>query len=653
MLLGRLDYNSLPFYSMVAFAGAAFTVLAGLAVVFALTYFRLWGWLWRNCLTSVDHKMLGVMYIVLAIVMLARGFIDGFMMRLQQLLSVSGHGYLAGDHFQQIFSSHGTIMIIFMAMPFMTGLINFAMPLQIGSRDVAFPFLNAVSFWLTTAGAGLVLISLVIGKFSAAGWSGYPPFSGVARSPDSGVDYWIWALLISGVGTTLSGINFIVTILRRRAPGMTLMMMPIFVWTTLCTSVIIVLAFPPLTVALALLELDRLFGMHFFTAEAGGNYMNFANIFWMWGHPEVYIVVLPAFGVFSEVTATFARKKLYGYGAMVAATVLITVVSMLVWLHHFFTMGSSANVNAAFGIATMIIGIPTGVKVYHWIFTMYRGRVEMHSTIYWTIGFIVLFVLGGATGVIHAIVPVDFNFHNTTFLVAHFHNMLIPGVLFGYVAGLVFWFPKAFGFRLDERWGKRVFWGWALGFVCAFMPLYVLGMKGMPRRIAEVYDPAFAPYLIVAMIGACLIAFGIFSIIMQLIVSTRHRDALRDATGDPWDGRTLEWSTSSPPPEFNFARLPIVEGRDPFAAAKRSGKGLRYAPASPIEAPNSTPDGFFIGIAAFLFGFGMVWHMWWLAVLAMLAVVAVVIRRSFVDIDEHAIPQSDVERILADARSKS
>lgn len=648
-MLGRLNYDALPFYSPVAFGGAAVTVLAGLLVIGILFYFRLWAALWRNCLTTVDHKMLGIMYIVVALVMLVRGFADAIMMRSQQYLSVYGHGYLEGDHFQQVFSAHGTIMILFMAMPFMSGLINFAMPLQIGARDVSFPFLNALSFWLNVAGAGLVLISLVLGKFSAAGWSGYPPFSGIERSPDTGVDYWIWAVLISGVGTTLTGINFIVTILRRRTPGMTLMRMPIFTWTALCAAIIILIAFPPLTVALALLEIDRVFATHFFTATAGGNYMNFANLFWMWGHPEVYIVVLPAFGVFSEVTATFSGKRLYGYKAMVAATALITVISMMVWLHHFFTMGSSANVNAVFGIATMIIGVPTGIKVLHWLFTMYRGDVRMHSTMYWTIGFMILFVIGGATGVIHAMVPVDFNLHNTTFLVAHFHNMLIPGVLFGYVAGYVYWFPKAIGFRLDERWGKRSFWGWAIGFTLAFTPLYVLGMMGMPRRVGEIYDAGFGPLLLVALIGAFCVLFGIVALVTQLIVSVRDREALRDRTGDPWNGRTLEWSISSPPPEFNFARLPIVTEIDAYGEAKRRGRTLDYAPAEPIEMPNRTPDAFIIGVSAFLLGFGMTWHMWWLAILSFAVIVAVVIRRSFIDHDEHEIPVNQAERALSDA----
>ncbi len=648
-MFGRLDYSALPFYSMVAFGGAAFTVLMALLIVGAITYFKLWGWLWKNYLTTVDHKRIGIMYIVVALVMLVRGFCDAIMMRAQQMMSVhGGHGYLQGDHFQQVFSSHGTIMIFFVAMPFMMGLVNYVLPLQLGARDVAFPRLNAISFWLTVAGAGLMLISLVLGKFSTAGWTGYPPLSGIKASPGVGVDYWLWAVWLSGWGTTMSAINFLVTILRHRAPGMTLMRMPIFVWTILCASIMIVMAFPPLTVVTSLLMLDRLFGMHFFTAELGGNFMNFANLIWMWGHPEVYILVLPAFGVFSEVAACFCRKRVFGYKSMVYATGIITLFSMLVWLHHFFTMGSSATVNAVFGIATMIIGIPTGLKIFNWMFTLYKGRVEFEVPMLWLLGFIVLFVIGGATGVMHAIVPIDYNLHNTTFLVAHFHNMIIPGVLFGYLAGYYYWFPKAMGFRLDPRWGRLSFFGWFIGFILAFMPLYALGMMGMPRRTADVQDPGFALLLNVAFVGACCIGFGIVAIVVQLIVSIRNRHKLRDATGDPWDGRTLEWSVPSPPPVFNFARIPIVEAADALAYAKQHG-GLKYEPAGPIDVPDPTPAGLFIGVLAFLVGFGVVWYMWWLAILAAIGILAVVVKLSWVDDDERPLPPDQVRAIMRKA----
>jgi cytochrome o ubiquinol oxidase subunit I len=641
-MLGRLNYDALPFYSPIALGGAAVTVFAGVAIVAIVTWFRLWKPLWRDWLTTVDHKKIGIMYVVVALVMLLRGFADGIMMRFHQAVAINAPGFLEGDHFQQVFSAHGTIMIFFMAMPFFTGLANFIVPLQIGARDVSFPFMNALSFWLTLAGAGLVLISLVLGKFSAAGWTGYPPFSLADRNDGVGVDYWIWALFISGFGTTLSGINFIVTILRRRAPGMKMMEMPVFTWTTLCSSIIILAAFPALTVALALLGSDRLLGTHFFTPDFGGNFMNFANIFWMWGHPEVYILVLPAFGIFSEVVTTFSSKKLFGYRTLVYATMVITVISTLVWAHHFFTMGASARLNAVFGIATMIIGIPTGVKIFNWLFTMYRGRIRLHSTIYWTVGFMVLFVIGGMTGVLLAIPPVDYNLHNTTFLIAHFHNMLIPGVLFGFVAGYQYWFPKAFGFSLNERWGKLSFMGWFLGFILTFVPLYVLGLMGLPRRSSLLFDEDFRALLYISATGAVSILFGIAALAIQLVVSIRDREKLRDRTGDPWDGRTLEWSVPSPAPVYNFARVPEVHGLDTFAAAKARGLSLYSGPYQAIEMPRNTMAGLVIGAGAFLLGFGMVFWMWWMAALGFASIFAAVLSRSFEDHAEYEVDAAEI-----------
>jgi cytochrome o ubiquinol oxidase subunit I len=480
-MLGKLTLEALPLYSLVAASGALVTILGGVAAFILITWLKAWRYLWTEWLTSVDHKRIGVMYIILAMIMLMRGFVDAIMMRAQQAIAMDSGGYLPPEHFDQIFSSHGTIMIFFMAMPFLTGLINIVVPLQIGSRDVAFPFLNSVSFWLTSAGAGLVLISLVIGKFSTAGWTGYPPYSELEFSPGVGVDYWIWAILISGIGTTLTGINFVVTILKRRAPGMLLMRMTPFTWTALCSSILMAFAFPALTVVCAMLALDRTLGMHFFTNANGGNMMNYPNLFWIWGHPEVYILVLPAFGVFSEVVSTFSRKRLFGYTSLVYATAAIAILSFTVWLHHFFTMGASANVNAFFGAATMIIAVPTGVKVFNWLLTMYRGRIRFHPSMVWTLGFIVTFVIGGMTGVLLAMPPADYLMHNTTFLVAHFHNMLIPGALFGYFAGFMYWFPKVFGFALDEKWGMRSVWCWLVGFYLAFPD------RGLRRSVP---DPA-------------------------------------------------------------------------------------------------------------------------------------------------------------------
>lgn len=645
-MLGRLTIDALPFYSWIATSGAGVVVLGVLTVIALVTWLKAWRYLWTDWLTSVDHKRIGIMYLVLAIVMLVRGFIDAIMMRAQQAVAMGNEGYLPPEHFEQIFSSHGTIMIFFMAMPFVSGLINIVVPQQIGARDVAFPFLNSVSLWFTVAGAGLVMISLVIGKFSKAGWTGYPPYSGIEYSPGVGVDYWIWALLISGIGSTLTGINFIVTILKHRAPGMRLMRMPLFTWTALVTTLLMAFAFPALTVVLMMLELDRLFGMHFFTNGAGGNMMNFPNILWIWGHPEVYILILPAFGVYSEVVATFSRKRLFGYASLVYATAAIGVLSFSVWLHHFFTMGAGANVNAFFGLMTMIIAVPTGVKIFDWLLTMYKGKIRFPTSMLFTIGFIVTFVIGGLTGVLLALPPADYLMHNSTFLVAHFHNMLIPGALFGYLAGMNYWFPKAFGFELDERWGKRSFWFWIIGFYLAFMPLYVLGFMGMSRRMEHYNVADWQPYLIVASIGAVFVLVGIICIIVQLVVSFKNRAATKDITGDPWDGRTLEWSTSSPPAPYNFAVIPKVESVDAFTYMKKHGTAYqRPAVYEAIHMPNSTGLGVFIGALGFVFGFAMTWYIFWLAILSFIGMVVCVIIHACDDEYGHMIPAAEVEAI--------
>jgi len=627
-MLGRLTIDALPFYSAIAFGGAMVIVLGAVTSLAVITWFGWWRILWMQWLTSVDHKKIGIMYVVLALIMLLRGFVDAAMMRAQQAIAVNSDGYLPPGHFDQIFSSHGTIMIFFVAMPFLTGLINIIVPQQIGARDVAFPFLNSVSLWLTASAAGLVMISLVIGKFSTAGWTGYPPYSGIAYNPGVGVDYWLWTVIISGVGTTLSGINFIVTILKCRAPGMRLMLMPLFTWTALCTSILMVFAFPALTVAGSLLALDRYLGMHFFTNDAGGNMMNYVNLLWMWGHPEVYILILPAFGIYSEVVATFSSKRLFGYVSLVYATMAIAILSFTVWLHHFFTMGSSANVNTFFGITTMIIAVPTGVKIFDWLLTMYRGRIRMSVPMLFTMGFIVTFVIGGMTGVLLSVPPVDYLMHNTTFLVAHFHNMLIPGALFGYFAGYNYWFPKAMGFKLDETWGRRSFWAWIVGFYLAFMPLYLLGFLGMPRRMEHYDFPGWQPWLIIAALGACFVALGLACQVMQLVVSFRNRRALA-AGPDPWDGRTLEWATASPPAPYNFAIVPNVTMLDAFWEMKKAGLPTAPSAYPEILLPRNSFAGIAIGAFSFVFGFAMVWYVWWLAGAALLAIAAVIVARVF------------------------
>lgn len=653
-MFGKLTLEAIPFHVPIVMVTITAIILMGTGLLAGITYFRKWGYLWTEWLTSVDHKKIGVMYIIVALVMMLRGFADAIMMRSQLALAHGGsEGYLPPEHYDQIFTAHGVIMIFFMAMPFMTGLMNIAVPLQIGARDVAFPFLNSLSFWLFVVGAVLINLSLGVGEFAKTGWVAYPPLSGIAMSPDVGMDYYIWALQISGVGTLLTGVNFLVTILKMRTPGMTLFKMPVFTWTCLCTAVIIAASFPILTGTLAMLTLDRYLDFHFFTNELGGNPMMYVNLIWAWGHPEVYILILPAFGVFSEVTSTFSKKSLFGYVSMVWATIAITVLSFVVWLHHFFTMGSGGNVNAFFGIMTCVIAIPTGVKIFTWLFTMFRGRIQFTAPILWTLGFIITFSIGGMTGVLLAVPGADFVLHNSLFLIAHFHNVIIGGVVFGYLAGFAYWFPKVFGFKLNDRLGKNAFWCWLIGFYLAFMPLYVLGFMGMTRRLNHYDNPAWTPWLVAAFFGAVIILFGIIFQVAQLVVSIRDREKNRDVTGDPWDGRTLEWSTSSPPPFYNFAHLPKGDEIDAFWVAKEQGLN-RQAPKKyvDIHMPRNTAVGMYLGLGSFLLGFALIWHIWWLAGLALVGSIVTFIVRSNDDDIDYYVPAAEVERIET-ARLKS
>ena len=648
LIFGRLTLESIPYHEPILIVTFAMVALGGLAVLGFITYKKAWGYLWSEWFTSIDHKKIGIMYIVLALVMLLRGFADAIMMRIQQAWAVGdAAGYLPPHHYDQIFTAHGVIMIFFVAMPLITGIMNYVVPLQIGARDVAFPFLNNFSFWMTTSGAVLVMTSLFVGEFAQTGWLAYPPVSGIIKSPGVGVDYYIWALQIAGVGTLLSGVNLLVTIVKMRAPGMTLMRMPVFSWTALCTNVLIVAAFPVLTAVLAMLALDRYLGTAFFTSDLGGNVMMYINLIWIWGHPEVYILVLPAFGVFSEIVATFSRKRLFGYASMVYATVVITVLSYMVWLHHFFTMGSGPTVNSFFGITTMIISIPTGAKVFNWLFTMYRGRIEMEVPMLWTLGFIITFVIGGMTGVLLAVPPADFVLHNSLFLVAHFHNVIIGGVLFGMFAGITYWYPKAFGYKLDPFWGKMSFWFWTIGFYFAFMPLYVLGLMGVTRRMNHFDDPSVQIWFIIAAFGAFLIAIGIASFIIQLVVSYRRRDELRDETGDPWHGRTLEWSTSSPPPYYNFAFTPRVHEMDAWWQMKAHGYKRPEEGFLPIHMPKNTGAGIILAGIATVLGFALIWHMWLLVGVSFFALLAVTIGHTFNYDRDYHIPAEEVAGIEA------
>jgi cytochrome o ubiquinol oxidase subunit I len=654
-MLGKLSWAAIPLDQPIPMIASG---VVGLVIIGVLAWVALKGWLpylWREWITSVDHKHIGIMYILLAAVMLLRGFSDAIMMRSQQALAFQSPGYLPPEHYNQIFTAHGTLMIFFVAMPFVIGLMNLVVPLQLGVRDVAFPTLNSVGFWLTATGALLVNVSLVVGEFSRTGWLPYPPLSELIYSPGVGVDYYLWSIEISGVGTLVAAINLVTTVLKLHAPGMTYTRMPMFCWTTLATSLLIVAAFPILTATLAMLVLDRYLGFHFFTNDGGGNQMMFVNLIWAFGHPEVYILVLPAFGVFSEVVSTFSGKPLFGYRSMVVATMAICILSYTVWLHHFFTMGAGADVNAIFGIASMIIAVPTGVKIFNWLFTMYGGRVVYSTPILWSIGFMVTFVIGGMTGVLLAVPPADFVLHESLFQVAHFHNVIIGGVLFGAFAGYTYWFPKAFGFRLHEGLGKAAFWCWITGFYVAFMPLYVVGLMGMTRRMQHYDVPAWHPWLLIAAGGAAIILLGIGLQIAQLVVSIRRREQLRDETGDPWNGRSLEWATPSPPPAFNFAVLPNVQAAEAYWGMKQHVLKQARLDAEPayadIEMPRNSPTGFVCAFFATLMGFALIWHIWWMVGLAALGAYATFVVFAWRDVDEYIVPAETVARIDRTNRS--
>jgi cytochrome o ubiquinol oxidase subunit I len=653
-ILGRLSLDSLPLHDPILVGTFIVVVLGGIAVVGAVTYFKLWGWLWREWFTSVDHKKIGIMYIILGIIMLVRGFADALMMRAQQAIAFAGNeGYLPPHHFDQVFTAHGTIMIFFVAIPLVVGIVNFVMPLQIGARDVAFPFLNNLSFWLTVAGALLVMASLFIGEFSTAGWLNYVPVANIQNSPGTGPDYYLWALQIAGVGTTLSAINMVATIIKMRAPGMTMMKLPVFTWTALVSNVLVVSIFPVLTATFAMLQLDRYAGTNFFTNDLGGNPMMYWNLVWVFGHPEVYVLILPAFGIFSEITSTFCGKRLFGYSSMVYATVVIGILSWLVWLHHFFTMGSGASVNSFFGIATMVIAIPTGAKIFNWLFTMYRGRIRFEVPMMWTVAFILTFVIGGMTGVLLAVPPADFVLHNTLFLVAHFHNVIIGGVVFGLLAGISFWWPKAFGFKFDPFWGKVSFWGWVIGFWVAWAPIYIVGLMGVTRRLQHIDDATLQPWFVFAAVGALIIAIGIAGFVIGIAVSIRDRERLR-VDGDPWGGRTLEWSTASPPPPYNFAFTPVVHDLDAWYDMKQRGIEQPKSGFKPIHMPKNTGTGVILSGIALVLGFAMVWYIWWLAALSFFALIAVSIGHTFNYRRDYHIEPGEVariERALAPARA--
>jgi len=653
-MFGKLTLDAIPWDQPIPLISGAMVVVLLLGLLAWISFKGYMPYLWREWITSVDHKRIGVMYALLGLVMLLRGFVDAVMMRTHQAVAFHAPGYLPPHHYDQIFSAHGTIMIFFAAMPIIIGLMNFVTPLQLGVRDVAFPTLNSTGFWLTASGALLVNISLVVGEFSQAGWLPYPPLSELPYSPGVGVDYYLWALLISGAGTLMTGINFVTTILKMRAPGMTYMRMSMFCWTTLASNMLIVAAFPILTATLIMLALDRYLGFHFFTNDGGGNMAMFLNLIWAWGHPEVYILVLPSFGIFSEIISTFSGKPLFGYRSMVIATLGICVISFIVWLHHFFTMGAGSNVNAVFGIATSVIAVVTGVKIFNWLFTMYGGRIRYQTPMLWSLGFLVTFVIGGMTGVLLAVPPADFALHNTVFVIAHFHNVIIGGVVFALYAGITFWFPKAFGFKLNETWGKAVFWFTIIGFYVTFMPLYVAGLLGMTRRLQHYEVAEWRPWVVAATFGVAISGIAMICQFIQLYVSIRDREALRDKTGDLWNGRALEWATSSPPPVFNFAFLPEVKSEEPYWEMKqrsmRTGHLADIGAYQPIEMPRNSATGFITAFFATMAGFSLIWHIWWMVVVSIVAAYAGFVWFAWRDKDEYTVPASEVEKLDQERR---
>lgn len=642
-LFGRLTWQD--FIHEPIMMGAGIGMMVGLlGVIIALTVFKKWKWLWKDWLTALDPKKIGIMYAIVSGIMLLRGAADALLMRAQQATNNNlPVELLNSDHFQQIFSAHGSIMIFFVGMGLIAAMFNLIVPQQIGARDVAFPFLNSVSFWLFVAGMVLINAPMIVGEFSNAGWLAYPPLSTLEYNPGTGVDYWIWSLQVAGIGSLLTGVNFFVTILRMRAKGMKLMQMPIFVWSVLGSTLLIMAAFPILTVTLGLLSLDRLIDTNFFTSFNGGNPMLYVNLIWAWGHPEVYILVLPAFGIFSEIVATFSGKKLFGYTSMVWALMAITLFSFTVWLHHFFTMGAGAAVNTFFGVMTMIIAIPTGVKVFNWIFTMYRGRVRFTTPMLWFMGFVMTFTIGGLTGVMLSVPAADFQFHNSLFLVAHFHNMIIGGVVFGAFAGLTYWWPKFTGFKLNETLGKFAFWFWQTGFIVAFGPLYILGFMGAVRRLDH-YDASLGwdGLFAVAGVGVLLIAAGVFFQILQITVSIIKRKQYRVGP-DPWNGRTLEWATHTPTPEYNFAVIPTVTSRDAFWEMKKHPKHNKPI-YKDIWVPKHSGLGPVIGLFSVGLGIGAVWHIWWMFWLSLAVIIVVLIIRLTNDDTDRRIPAEEVAK---------
>lgn len=644
--MGYFDRFAIPHPSPAIYASMVAIGLTVIAILIGLTYFKKWGYLWREWLTTVDHKRIGIMYIIAALLMLFRGGVDALMMRAQT--AVPDNKLLDAQHYNEVFTTHGVVMIIFMAMPFIYALMNFVVPLQIGARDVAFPRLNALSFWLFFMGAMLFNISFVVGGSPDAGWTSYFPLAGNDFSQSVGTNYYLMSIQIAGIGTLISGINFIATIFKMRAPGMKLMKMPMFTWTALITNAIVVFAFPVLTVTLLLGTMDRLFGTHIFSMTNGGMDMLWANLFWVWGHPEVYILILPAFGIYSEVVSTFSQRNLYGYKSMVASIVIISFFSFLVWTHHFFTMGQGPLTNSIFSITTMAIAIPTGIKIFNWLLTMRKGKIKFTVPMLYAVGFIPIFTIGGVTGVMLGMASADYQYHNTMFLVAHFHYTIIPGVVFAMLAGLTYWWPKMFGFMLNERIGKWAFWFIMVGFNVTFFPMFFTGLDGQARRMYTYSEASgFGLLNMISFVGAVGLAIGFALIVYNVYYSTRHSS--RNIGSDPWNARTLEWATQTPVQSYNFARTPQVDSIEAFWDHKKKGKPIFKGEIDKIHMPNNSGVPFIMSCIFFVWGFSFVFSMWIPAIITTIAIFAFMAHRSFEKDDGHYISVKEIEATEKDS----
>lgn len=588
-------------------------------------------------LTTVDHKKIGILYLIAGGFFFLVGGLEAILIRIQ--LAYPDQQIFIGDSFNQLTTMHGTTMIFFAAMPIIFAFMNAIVPLQIGARDVAFPFVNSLGLWLFIAGGVLMNTSWFLGGAPDAGWTGYAPLSSITDSGWGqtlennlqGTDFYVLGLQIAGIGTLIGGINFLVTIINMRAPGLTYMRMPMFTWSAFITSGLIVLAFPAITVALVLLMFDRIFGGAFFDAARGGNNVLWEHLFWIFGHPEVYILILPAFGIISEIVSTFSKKRLFGYSSMVFATVLIGFLGFMVWVHHMFTAGIGPVANSIFAIATMAIAVPTGVKIFNWLFTLWGGQIRFTTANIFATAFIPTFVMGGTTGVMLAIPAADFQYHDTYFVVAHFHYVIVGGLILGLFSGLYYWWPKMFGRMLNEGMGKLHFWLFFIGFHLTFFPQHFLGLMGMPRRVFT-YQPGYDLEVgnLVSTVGAFLMGIGTLVFLINIIATARKPVS---APADPWDGRTLEWAIPSPAPEYNFKQTPLVRGLDALWKEKMAGN-KEMTPAEPvgsIHMPSASILPLVMSIGLFISGFGFMYKNYYVAAAGIVVTFIAMFLRSVYD----------------------